>query len=163
MTNYEQNSYTGTGSGDTNYSKNGLLTPTAAIMFKPMPSTTLYASYVESFDGGGVVATNANLTKEQANRLAQSAHNGLAMTIRPCHTMVDGDTVFALAMRLGVNWQEMLRVNQLTEHMQRHKKDFASRRGLLGMVSRRRRLLDYLKRSDPARYLLILDQLKLRK
>jgi iron complex outermembrane recepter protein len=58
VTNYEQNSYTGTGSGDTNYSKNGLLTPTAAIMFKPMPSTTLYASYVESFDGGGVVATN---------------------------------------------------------------------------------------------------------
>jgi small subunit ribosomal protein S15 len=55
------------------------------------------------------------------------------------------------------------RINQLTEHMQRHKKDFASRRGLLGMVSRRRRLLDYLKRSDPARYLLILDQLKLRK
>ncbi len=55
------------------------------------------------------------------------------------------------------------RINQLTEHMQRHKKDFASRRGLLGMVSRRRRLLDYLKRADPSRYLLILDQLKLRK
>jgi len=58
VTNYEQNSYTGTGVGDTNYSKSGLITPTAAIMFKPMPSTTLYASYVESFDGGGVVATN---------------------------------------------------------------------------------------------------------
>lgn len=58
VTNYDQNSFTGTGTGDTSYSKNGLLTPTAAIMFKPMPSTTLYASYVESFDGGGVVATN---------------------------------------------------------------------------------------------------------
>ena len=59
VTNYEQNGYGVPGStgGDTQYTKNGLLTPTAAIMFKPLPSTTLYASYVESFDGGGVVST----------------------------------------------------------------------------------------------------------
>jgi L-aminopeptidase/D-esterase-like protein len=45
----------------------------------------------------GVVATNARLTKEEANKVAQTAHNGLAMTIRPAHTMLDGDTIFALA------------------------------------------------------------------
>jgi L-aminopeptidase/D-esterase-like protein len=45
----------------------------------------------------GVVATNAKLNKEQANRLAQMAHNGLARAIRPAHTLLDGDTIFALA------------------------------------------------------------------
>jgi len=46
----------------------------------------------------GVVATNAKLSKEGANKVAQMAHDGLARTIRPAHTMVDGDTIFALAM-----------------------------------------------------------------
>lgn len=45
----------------------------------------------------GVVATNASLTKEGAAKVAQMAHNGLARTIRPAHTMMDGDTIFALA------------------------------------------------------------------
>jgi L-aminopeptidase/D-esterase-like protein len=45
----------------------------------------------------GVVATNAKLNKEEANKVAQMAHDGLARTIRPAHTMVDGDTIFALA------------------------------------------------------------------
>jgi L-aminopeptidase/D-esterase-like protein len=45
----------------------------------------------------GVVATNAKLTKEETNKVAQMAHNGLALTIRPAHTMLDGDTIFALA------------------------------------------------------------------
>jgi L-aminopeptidase/D-esterase-like protein len=45
----------------------------------------------------GVVATNARLDKEQANKVAQMAHDGLARTIRPAHTMVDGDTIFAIA------------------------------------------------------------------
>lgn len=44
-----------------------------------------------------VVATNAYLTKEVANKVAQMAHDGLARSIRPVHTMFDGDTVFALA------------------------------------------------------------------
>ncbi|MBC7251452.1 MAG: P1 family peptidase [Anaerolineae bacterium] len=44
-----------------------------------------------------VVATNAYLSKEGANKVAQMAHDGLARTIRPVHTMFDGDTVFALA------------------------------------------------------------------
>jgi len=45
----------------------------------------------------GVVATNARLTKEQVNKVAQMAHDGLARSIRPAHTMFDGDTIFALA------------------------------------------------------------------
>jgi L-aminopeptidase/D-esterase-like protein len=45
----------------------------------------------------GVVATNARLTKEGANKVAQMAHDGLARVIRPAHTMFDGDTLFALA------------------------------------------------------------------
>jgi L-aminopeptidase/D-esterase-like protein len=44
----------------------------------------------------GVVATDAVLTKAQAHRLAQVAHDGLARSINPVHTMSDGDTLFAL-------------------------------------------------------------------
>ena len=46
----------------------------------------------------GVVATNAKLNKEEINKVAQMAQDGLARTIRPAHTMFDGDTLFALAM-----------------------------------------------------------------
>jgi len=45
----------------------------------------------------GAVATNARLTKEQVNKMAQMAHDGLARAIRPAHTLFDGDTIFALA------------------------------------------------------------------
>jgi L-aminopeptidase/D-esterase-like protein len=45
----------------------------------------------------GVVATNAKLTKSEANKMAQMAQDGLARAIRPAHTMLDGDTIFALA------------------------------------------------------------------
>lgn len=45
----------------------------------------------------GVIATNARLTKEQVNKVAQMAQDGLARSIRPAHTMLDGDTIFALA------------------------------------------------------------------
>jgi small subunit ribosomal protein S15 len=55
------------------------------------------------------------------------------------------------------------RINGLTEHMRTHSKDYASRRGLLMMVSRRRRLLDYLKDIDPQRYLDIIARLEIRK
>lgn len=44
-----------------------------------------------------VVASNATLTKSEAKKVAQMAHNGLARTIRPIHTMNDGDTIFAVA------------------------------------------------------------------
>ena len=55
------------------------------------------------------------------------------------------------------------RINQLSSHFQSHKKDFNSRQGLLKMVSRRRRLLEYLKRCDEDAYRAILDALNLRK
>ncbi len=55
------------------------------------------------------------------------------------------------------------RINGLTEHLRTHKKDFAGRRGLLMLVSRRRRLLDYLKNVDPQRYLDIIRRLDIRK
>jgi L-aminopeptidase/D-esterase-like protein len=45
----------------------------------------------------GVIATNARLSKEQANRIAMLGHDGLARAIRPVHTLADGDTLFALA------------------------------------------------------------------
>jgi L-aminopeptidase/D-esterase-like protein len=53
---------------------------------EPLGNTTL-----------GIVATTAALTSGQANRLAAVAHDGLALAIRPCHTLHDGDTVFTLA------------------------------------------------------------------
>lgn len=49
----------------------------------------------------GVVATNAALTKEETNKVAQMAHDGLARAVRPSHTMLDGDTIFALASGTG--------------------------------------------------------------
>ena len=55
------------------------------------------------------------------------------------------------------------RIAEITSHLQIHKKDFASRRGLLRMVSRRRRLLDYVKRKNPQLYLDLLRRLELRK
>ncbi len=45
----------------------------------------------------GAVATNARLGKEEINKVAQMAHNGLASVVRPAHSMLDGDTIFALA------------------------------------------------------------------
>lgn len=55
------------------------------------------------------------------------------------------------------------RINSLTEHLKGHQKDHAGRRGLLMMVSRRRRLLDYVKRSDAARYVDLITKLGIRK
>jgi small subunit ribosomal protein S15 len=55
------------------------------------------------------------------------------------------------------------RINQLTEHLQKNVKDHSSRRGLLKMVSQRRRLLDYLHEADDTRYQAVTKKLKLRK
>ena len=55
------------------------------------------------------------------------------------------------------------RINNLTEHFKLHKKDHSSRGGLLKLVSRRRRLLDYLKKHDNKKYQGLLEKLKLRK
>ena len=55
------------------------------------------------------------------------------------------------------------RINELSEHMQQHKKDVHSRRGLLAMVAKRRKLLDYLKRKDEARYADLIKRLGIRR
>lgn len=55
------------------------------------------------------------------------------------------------------------RINHLTEHFKSHKKDHHGRRGLLRMVSTRRKLLDYLKGKDEARYAAVIKTLDLRK
>jgi L-aminopeptidase/D-esterase-like protein len=62
-----------------------LLRSGAAFRARPGEHTTL-----------GVVATNATLTKAQARKVAQMAHDGLARTIYPIHTPADGDTIFAI-------------------------------------------------------------------
>ena len=55
------------------------------------------------------------------------------------------------------------RIGQLTDHFKSHKKDHASRRGLLMLVSKRRRLLDYLKKYDSERYKTVIGKLGIRK
>jgi small subunit ribosomal protein S15 len=55
------------------------------------------------------------------------------------------------------------RINELSEHFKTHAKDHHSRRGLLRIVSQRRRLLEYLRRSDPARYQGLIQRLGLRR
>jgi small subunit ribosomal protein S15 len=55
------------------------------------------------------------------------------------------------------------RINELTEHLRTHKKDHASRRGLLMMVSKRSGLLNYLRNKDRNRYLAVISRLGLRK
>lgn len=68
---------------------NGHLTPCLEQLDKLNPSfsnTTI-----------GIIATNAILTREEANKLASIGHDGLAMSIRPVHTCLDGDTLFALS------------------------------------------------------------------
>lgn len=55
------------------------------------------------------------------------------------------------------------RISHLTEHLRTHRKDFHSRRGLLQMASRRRKLLDYLKRTDLPKYNEMLQKLSLRR
>ncbi len=54
------------------------------------------------------------------------------------------------------------RINYLTEHLKQHKKDFHSRRGLLILVGRRRRLLTYLKKKDPQSYEEVVKELKIK-
>jgi small subunit ribosomal protein S15 len=55
------------------------------------------------------------------------------------------------------------RITYLTEHFKTHKKDHHSRRGLLKLVSQRRKLLDYLKKSDKERYEKVIERLEIRK
>ena len=87
------------------------------------------------------------LTKDRKKELIGAHRRGTADT---------GSAEVQIALLTG-------RISHLTEHFKKHTKDFASRRGLLMMVSRRRRLLDYLQRVAPQRYLDIIKRLDIRK
>lgn len=71
----------------------------------------------------------------------------------------EGDTGSADVQVARLSW----RINELTEHLARHKKDFSSRRGLLKLVAQRRKLLDYLASTDGERYQKVIKALKLRR
>ncbi|MCB1237475.1 MAG: 30S ribosomal protein S15 [Verrucomicrobiae bacterium] len=71
----------------------------------------------------------------------------------------EGDTGSADVQVARLSW----RINHLTQHLSGHKKDFSSRRGLLKLVARRRKLLDYLARTDHERYQKVLKALNLRR
>ncbi|MCB1233018.1 MAG: 30S ribosomal protein S15 [Verrucomicrobiae bacterium] len=71
----------------------------------------------------------------------------------------EGDTGSADVQIARLTW----RISELTEHLSQHKKDFSSRRGLLMLVAQRRKLLDYLAKTDNERYQKILKALKLRR
>lgn len=88
-----------------------------------------------------------SLTKERKTEVIGAYRRGNADT---------GSAEVQIALLSG-------RISHLTEHFKKHAKDYASRRGLLQLVSRRRRLLDYLKRVEPQRYLDIIKRLEIRK
>ena len=88
-----------------------------------------------------------SITKERKTELIQE------------YRRTDGDTG-SPDVQIAVLTQ---RIENLTSHLKQHHKDHASRRGLLMLVSRRRRLLDYLKRTEPERYRDIIGRLSIRK
>jgi small subunit ribosomal protein S15 len=87
------------------------------------------------------------LTKEAKTQIIQE------------HARSDGDTGSA-EVQIAVLTK---RIAELTEHLKTHKQDHASRRGLLKMVGRRRRLLEYIKREDIERYRALIAKLGLRR
>jgi L-aminopeptidase/D-esterase-like protein len=84
----------------------------------------------------GVVATNASLTKAQATKVAQMAHNGIARTIRPAHTMFDGDVIFALSTgtkKANVSAIGAFAAEVMAEAIVRGVKNAKSAGGLIGL------------------------------
>ncbi len=100
--------------GDVFHPHTGALLAAGTVDGRPAPVESLLVSgeTPRVFPGQnttiGVVATDAVLTKEQANRLALCAHDGLARSVRPAHTEVDGDTIFALATGVFAGEAEMV-------------------------------------------------------
>jgi L-aminopeptidase/D-esterase-like protein len=85
----------------------------------------------------GVVATNAKLTKSQATKVAQMAQDAVARTIRPAHTMLDGDTIFALSTgtrRADISTVGTFAAEAMTEAILRAVRKAASAGGLPGLL-----------------------------
>ena len=70
---------------------------TTQKVMKSMAGKTILRIASRSNTVIGVIATNVQLTKEETNFIAQMAHDGLGRTIRPAHTLLDGDTLFAVS------------------------------------------------------------------
>ena len=100
-------------------------------------------------------ATNCNFQKEREMSIQKEVKAEIIKKFAT-HEKDTGSSEVQIAVLTA-------RINVLGEHMKIHPKDFHSRRGLLAMVSARRRLLDYLKRKDNAKYLKILADLGLRR
>jgi small subunit ribosomal protein S15 len=89
----------------------------------------------------------------------------MALAVEKKKTLIDTHRVHAKDTGSPEVQVAMLteRINQLTEHLRSHSKDFHSRRGLLMMVGKRRRLLQYLNRESPERYRALIEKLGLRR
>lgn len=96
---------------------------------------------------------------EEAPRLAQT-QTEMSNTIELSQFRTHENDTGGSAVQIAKLTQ---RIVHLTDHMSRNKKDFSSRRGLLMLVAKRRRLLDYLKRTDEERYRKLLQELNLRR
>ncbi|MDS1030937.1 P1 family peptidase [Bacillota bacterium LX-D] len=105
----------------------GNFLPTLNIMaekdaqFNPMTNTTI-----------GAIVTNAALTREEVNKVAQMAHNGLAKSIRPVHTLYDGDTIFSVAtgkIKADVNLIGALSAEVLATAVRRGVQESANEKG----------------------------------
>jgi L-aminopeptidase/D-esterase-like protein len=86
----------------------------------------------------GVVATDADLTKAQATKVARMAHDGIARTIRPAHTMLDGDVIFAMgtgAKRADVTIVGAFAAEVVAEAIVRAVKMAASAGGIPGLLT----------------------------
>ncbi len=86
----------------------------------------------------GVIATNADLNKEETNKLAQMSQNGLAISIRPAHTMFDGDTIFAISTgkrKADVNIVGAFAVEVMAQAIQSAVRTAKSAGGLPGLNS----------------------------
>lgn len=82
--------------GPVQIGEEGLFADTQKVM-KSMAGKTILRIASRSNTVIGVIATNVQLTKEETNFVAQMAHDGLGRTIRPAHTLLDGDTLFAVS------------------------------------------------------------------
>ena len=88
--------------------------------------------------------------------MISSAHKAETVTSYRTHESDTGSAEVQVALLTE-------RINGLSEHFKVHKKDHHSRRGLLKLVSQRRRLLDYLRRTGPTRYQALIQRLGLRR
>lgn len=129
-------------------------TPARDDKTEPVPKNTPTGSVCPAC---GILIFVTNEKRQECNRLvlARQQKQSVVDTYRT-HPTDTGSPEVQIALLSE-------RIGQLTEHFKAHQKDHGSRRGLLMMVSRRRRLLDYLKKYDSDRYKTVITKLGIRK